>query len=621
MTTLLFDIETNGLIPELDRVHCLAIKDADTGQSTDFADQPGYAPLSEGLSVLREADRIVAHNAIGFDIPAIQKVYPGWKPKGIVQDTLVMARVVWPKDRLQDRDFSMNKQGKFPGNLIGRHSLEAFGYRLGEYKGDYKGGWETWSPEMHEYMIQDVEVLFKLWHRIAREDWSEECFDLEHLVATIITRQETRGFSFDEAAAISLHALLVQKKAEIEADLLRVFPPLEIRTPFTPQVNSKKLGYVKGVPTEKVRIEEFNPASRDHIAKRLQMLGWTPVDFTDGGKPKVDDTVLSQLAYPEAKPLSTYLMLEKRLGQLAEGKEAWLKHVGKDGRIHGRVNSNGAVTGRMTHASPNIAQVPSGSSLYGHECRALFKATSGMVLVGCDADALELRCLAHFMARYDDGEYVRVVLEGKKEDGTDIHSVNSKALGLDPKQRYSIAGATPTGRDIAKVWFYAFIYGAGDEKLGTILGKPPGESARQEGKRSRARFLMNLPALGSLTEAVKSRAKLKHFLIGLDKRLLFVRSDHAALNTLLQSAGALIMKKALVLLDHSLIREHLFVPGNHYEFVANVHDEFQIEALPEVAETVGKVAAESIRLAGEAFGFRCPLAGQFQIGKDWGETH
>lgn len=631
--TYLFDIETNGLLDQLDRVHCLAIKDADTGEAADFADQPGYRPIAEGLQLLADADIIAGHNVIGFDVPAIQKVYPWWTPRGRVRDTMVMARVVWPKDRLKDRDFVLHKAGKLPGNLIGRHSLEAFGYRLGEYKGDYgkashgtKGDdlWARWSPEMHDYMVQDVEVTFKLWHRIARENWSEECFDLEHEVATILCRQERHGFAFDVEAAGKLYGELVQAKTDIERELVQSFPPLEIRTPFVPKANNKKLGYVKGELTHKVRIEDFNPASRDHIAKRLQMLGWVPSEFTDGGKPKVDEQVLGQLPYPEAKLLGRYLMLEKRLGQLAEGNEAWLKKVKPDGRIHGRVDGNGAVTGRMTHSNPNMAQVPGAQSPYGKECRALFKAAllNGVsaVLVGCDADALELRCLAHFMARYDNGEYVKVVLEGRKEDGTDIHSVNARALGLDPKVRYTVGGGNPTGRDIAKVWFYAFIYGAGDEKLGVILGKAPGEAARRAGSRSRARFLKNLPALGSLTEAVKGKAKVKNHLIGLDRRLLFVRSDHAALNTLLQSAGALVMKKALVMLDAALQLSGL-VPGQDYEFVANVHDEWQIEARPEVAEFVGQTAAESIRRAGDAFGFRCPLAGQFSIGRTWADTH
>jgi DNA polymerase I-like protein with 3'-5' exonuclease and polymerase domains len=645
MTTLIFDLESNGLLDQLDRLHCLAIKDADTGEALDFADQPGYRPIAEGLRLLADADVIAGHNVIGFDVPAIQKVYPEWTPRGTVRDTIVMARVIWPKDRLRDGDFARNKIGKFPGNLIGRHSLEAFGYRLGEYKGDFKSpdGWATWSPEMHDYMVQDVEVTFKLWHRILREGWSETCLDLEHEVATILTRQERHGFAFDVDAAAQLYAALVQRKADMETELRASFPPVWVPAPvpkpdrwkveepgsWVPKSNNKRMGYTAGAPLTKVLLQDFNPASRDHIADRLRRLGWAPSEFTDGGKPKVDETVLGQLPYPQAKPLATYLMVEKRLGQLAEGNEAWLKHVGKDGRIHGRIDGNGAVTGRMTHSKPNMAQVPAGGSPYGKECRALFKAgllgatahtAVQAVLVGCDADALELRCLAHFMARYDDGAYVKVVLEGRKEDGTDIHSVNARALGLDPKVRYEVGGGNPTGRDIAKVWFYAFIYGAGDEKLGLILGKAPGDTARRAGTRSRARFLTNLPALGALTEAVKAKAKAKNHLIGLDGRLLFVRSDHAALNTLLQSAGALVMKQAQVILDKNLQSLGL-VPGSDYEFVATVHDEWELEAVPEHADTVGKTAAEAIRLAGEHFNFRCPLAGQYQIGKTWADVH
>lgn len=635
MSTLLFDIETNGLIPQLDRIHCIVIKDADTGDAIGYADQPGYRPVAEALDRLAEADTIVGHNIIGFDIPAIQKLRPDWKPRGRVRDTLVMARVVWPKDKLIERDYALKAGGApLPGNLIGAFSLEAFGYRLGEYKGDFKGPWEVWTPEMHEYMMQDGEVTDRLWKRLLRENWSEDSYDLEHEVAEIVSRQERYGFLFDQNGARILLSKLTGRKQEIEIALQESFPPLEIRTPFIPQATNSKFGYVKGVPTEKVTIKTFNPASRDHIAERLKMLGWVPDEMTEGGKPKVDETTLGKVPYPEAAPLAEYLMVEKRLGQLYTGKEAWMLKVNDEtGRIHGRVNSNGALTGRMTHSTPNMGQVPSGGSPYGHECRALFTVPEDRLLVGADADALELRCLAHFMARYDNGDYVRVVLEGKKEEGTDIHSVNSRALGLDPKQRYTIGTGTPTGRDIAKVWFYAFIYGAGDEKLGTILGKigpktlnhrsgkMEDRTAAAAGKRSRARFLSNLPALGSLTEAVKLTAKTRSVLKGLDGRLLYVRSDHAALNTLLQSAGAIIMKKGLVLLDRSLQREHGLVPGRDYEFVANVHDEWQIEVRAEFAELVGTLAVESIRLAGEAFDFRCPLAGQYQIGKTWADTH
>jgi len=326
----------------------------------------------------------------------------------------------------------------------------------------------------------------------------------------------------------------------------------------------------------------------------------------------VDEEVLKQLPYPEAQVLSEYLMVEKRLGQLATGKEAWLKHVRPDGRIHGEVTTNGAVTGRMTHSKPNIAQVPgltdkkTGKPMpYGKECRSLFIVPVGKKLVGCDADALELRCLAGYMARYDGGAYIKTVLEGKKELGTDMHTVNAKALG--------------TTRDIAKVWFYAFIYGAGDFKLGTILNAPRGKEM-EWGRRSRARFLKNLPALKTIIEKVQKAVAKKGFLKGLDGRQLRVRSSHSAFNTLLQSAGAILMKAALVLLDEDLQRAG-YVPGRHYEFVANVHDEFQIEADEEIADDVGKRAVTAIIKAGEFFGFGCPLNGNAECGSSWATTH
>jgi DNA polymerase-1 len=331
----------------------------------------------------------------------------------------------------------------------------------------------------------------------------------------------------------------------------------------------------------------------------------------------VNEEGLKTIVHPEAKSLIRFLMVEKRLGQLAEGKEALLKHV-RAGKIHGSVNTMGAVTGRMTHSSPNISQTPACYSPYGTEFRALFSAIHGWVLVGCDADALELRDLAHFMALYDGGAYTRTVLEGDKKKGTDMHSVNARALGLDPTKALR---EVLTGRDVAKTWFYAFIYGAGDEKLGMIItGVRNPKKNRTIGKAARASFMKNLPAMGKLINAVKATAKKNGFLKGLDGRRLHCRSEHAALNTLLQSAGAVAMKKALVILDANLQAAGL-KPGVDYEFVANAHDEWQIECRPEVAEQIGGLAVGAIRSAGEHFGFRCPLDGQFKVGRTWADTH
>ena len=274
------------------------------------------------------------------------------------------------------------------------------------------------------------------------------------------------------------------------------------------------------------------------------------------------------------------------------------------GRIHGGVITNGAVTGRMTHQRPNITQVPTTRAPYGNQCRALFTVPKGKLLVGCDASALELRCLAHYMSLYDGREYQRAVLGGSKEEGTDSHSVNARALELDPKQSYAVQGKSQSGRDLSKTWFYAFIYGAGDEKLGTTLGLAAGAKARKRGTASRACFLKNLPALGRLVKDVQRVAKERGYLIGLDGRILPIRSLHSALNTLLQSAGAVLMKKA-VICDQDLSFAG-YVPGCHHEFVANAHDEFQNESNEDIADAVGLIAKASIGKAGEAFSFRLP---------------
>lgn len=619
MTTLVFDIETNGLLDELDRLHCLCIRDVDTGDTIschNHWDGTGteVPEIESGLRYIMDADILIGHNILKFDIPAIQKVYPWFKPKAEIRDTLIMARLIYPE--IANMDYGLAQSGQLPKNLIGRYSLEAFGYRIGEYKGDYKGGWDSWSQEMQEYCEQDIEVTTKLYHKIMerkeKHGYSDYCIELEHRVAEIIFRQEQNGFGFDMDKATVLHQELLLRRLELEKELLAMFPPWEIKTPFVPKVNNKTRGYVKGVMTYKTQVIEFNPSSRQHIAKVLkEKHGWEPKEFTETGEAKVDDTILADLPYPEAKLLAEYFLVQKRLGQLVEGGEGLMKRVKKDGRIHGEVITCGAVTGRMTHRKPNLAQIPANRSPYGERFRELFIPRLGWKQIGCDADALELRCLAHYMAAFDGGEYIDVVLKGDKSKGTDMHSVNCRAIGFDPK----------THRDMAKTWFYAFIYGAGDHKLGLILGVPGDDNAiRKAGAKSRRKFLKSLAALGTLTEKVAAKVKDSGALKGIDGRRLACRSTHSALNTLLQAAGAIAMKAALVILDDELKAKGL-VPGADYEFLANVHDEWQIEARPEVAEVVGKTAAEAIKKAGEKLGFKCPLAGNYEVGSNWKDCH
>jgi len=603
---LVFDVETDGLLDTLSKLHCLVILDTDTGKLISCADVEPYTPIHEGLKMLQEAPTIVGHNVLTFDIPAIQKLWPKWAPKGEVLDTLILSRLIVPEIAVKDYAIERDAPGTIPHQLIGKHSLRAWGYRLGILKGRFSEttDWAEWSKDMQEYCEQDVRITAALYSRLMATNPSPVAVTLEHEFQKIIFKQERFGFAFDVQQAEALYRALSKRRAELTAELQKVFPPKEIRTEFIPKVNNKAKGYVKGRPCVKVSYQEFNPCSRLQIAERLrEAYGWTPTAFTQSGAPEISEEILSGLPWPEAKLLTEYLMLEKRIGQLAEGNAAWLKLV-KDGRIHGHVITNGAVTGRCTHNSPNIAQVPAAdpSVPYGKECRQLFGPGEGYLQVGCDASGLELRCLAHYMARYDGGAYAQILLEG------DIHTANQEAAGL-------------TTRAEAKRFIYAFLYGAGNQKLGSIL-KPHAPEAEQQraGKRAREKFLKALPALRNLINDVQSAARSRGWLKGLDGRRLYIRSAHAALNTLLQSAGAIVMKQATVQLWEDLAAAG-FTFGKEVAQLAHIHDEVQLAVRPGLEDFVGETAVEAIRKAGRFFGFRCPLDGEYKVGRNWAETH
>lgn len=654
---LVFDAETDGFLEEVSKIHCINVLDRadgkrlrfNVGRYADGTKAKRDGTIEDALELLRTTRPIAGQNIIKYDIPVFQKLHPDWAPNGPLFDTRVASSLIWTN--LKDVDFALLRKGLLPEEfqkkgLIGSNSLEAWGYRLdsdgkrGWRKGESgveNNDWSMFTQEMDDYCAQDVEVTNAFVDKVNSKNYSEEALSLEMRVAEIIARQERHGVGFDVQAAERLYVELTKKKVELEESLRGIFPPWEVETKrFIAKVNNKKYGLVKGQEVVRTKQVIFNPGSRDHIARCFQeTYGWLPSEFTPGGKPKIDEEILSTLPYPEAKPIGRYLDLGKVLGMLAEGQpsKTWMGTVTADGRIHGTVHSNGAVTGRMTHNSPNLAQVPKvkagddGPLLgeeggWGYECRSLFGPTRpGKVQVGCDAAGLELRMLGHYMAPWDDGEFARAVVQGSKADGTDNHSLTQKAAGLN-------------SRDNAKTFIYALLYGAGDFKLGTIVyddmtekqqatfNAKTGRRERQLaalGKARRARLMEGLPALGRLTAAVKDKAKKTQTLRGLDGRILLVRSDHAALNTLLQSGGAVVMKKALALLDDA-IHNNPDLAGR-VDFMLNVHDEFQMETDPEIAELVGQLAADSIRLAGEHFNLKCPLAGEYDIGRNWAETH
>lgn len=586
---LLFDIETDGF--DSTKIHCLVIKDTETGKGLSFT----HDLIKAGLRMLMTADCIAGHNVIKFDIPQIQKLFPWFiVDESKVVDTLVLSRLIYSD--LGDIDAKLMEQGKLPGKLFRSHSLKAWGYRLGNHKDEYEGGWETFTPEMLSYCVQDVETLHTLYDKLMSKNYSQQAIDLEHKVCWIIARQERYGFYFDQQEAGKLYAQLVAHKLNLEGQLKEAFPPLERKDgkPFVPKRDNAKLGYKAGVPIQKYKLTTFNPGSRDHIASWLKhKYEWKPSVFTNDGKPKLDESIIADLPFPEAKILAEYLMISKRLGQLAEGDQAWMKKVARDQRLHGSVITNGAVTGRATHNNPNMAQVPSCAAPFGKECRSLFAVPKGKRLVGADLSGLELRCLAHFMAKYDNGAYGKILLEG------DIHSANQEAAGL------------PT-RNAAKTFIYAFLFGAGSAKIGSVIGK-----GADAGAKLKKTFLAKIPALNKLSTAVQGAAG-RGYLTGLDGRSLHIRSTHAALNTLLQSAGALISKQAIVEFD-SMIKAKGWSDRVHQ--VAWVHDEIQVESDEEIADEVGQLAVLSFQKAGEYFNFRIPITGEYRVGGSWAETH
>jgi DNA polymerase I-like protein with 3'-5' exonuclease and polymerase domains len=624
MKTLFFDIETNAIedwsnLTDLDTVHCLSIYDPTTPKMITYHG----AGIRNGLNELAKADHIVGHNVLGFDIPALGKLYSFHPPLVKVLDTMVMAKCIVPDVR--NDDFLRHK---FDKTLIGSHSLKAWGLRLDKLTklsyGEEDGAFASYNEDMRKYCERDTIVTQLLYDYLMSSKPSSQMLAIEHWFAYLMRLQEKQGFAFDIDKAEKLEMKLASVRADLLDKLQKEFPSkteemktpsgwsleiewndgLEIisaatKTELKKQLKSRNLKQtlVKDAVklANKTKTVPFNPGSRQQIAERLSSLGYELPIEPDAKTPKVDEAVLRSIEHPFAEVLCDYLLVTKRLGQLAEGNQAWLK-LQKNGRIHGRVNTNGAVTGRCTHQNPNVAQVPACRAEYGEECRDLFKAGDGYKLVGCDAAGLELRMLAHYLAYYDGGEYAKTVIEG------DIHTLNQKAAGLET-------------RDQAKTFIYAFLYGAGDAKIGEIVG-----GSAKEGQMLKRKFLSNLPALKRLQADVQQKVQRSNKLTGLDGRILPVRSPHAALNMLLQSAGAVCMKVALLQL-FTRLNQMKWQHGREYSFVANVHDEFQAEVQPDKASVFCELAVDAIRRAGKELKLNVMLDGEAKIGETWAQTH
>ena len=548
MNLVFCDIETDGL--DATTIWCAVCRH--NGESEVICNEKDFKDY-----VQRKAGAtFVFHNGIGFDVPVVERLWDFTFHRALVTDTLILSRLADP-------------------SRSGGHSLRNWGNILGFAKGDHDD-WSRLTTEMIDYCIRDVELTEAVYERLMVEldGFSQDSIDLEHEVQWVIQEQERNGWLLDQRLCHILCAKFKERMNEIESNLQALFPPV------VEERYSEKTG-----KRLKDKVHVFNVGSRQQVAERLTAKGAVWKELTATGKPVVDEKTLKENYHvPESAQVLEYLLLQKRYAQV----NSWLEHVQEDGRVHGRVITNGAVTGRMTHQSPNMAQVPSVNSEYGEDCRNCWIVPEGRRLVGVDASGLALRMLAHYMG---DEEFTNVLLRD------DIHTRNQTAAGL----------AT---RPQAKTFIYAFLYGAGDAKIGSIVG-----GTAKDGSDLRTRFLRNTPSLEGLRERV-GQASRKGYLIGLDGRRLWIRSEHSALNTLLQAAGAIIMKKALVLLDDYATQHKI-----DYRFVGNVHDEIQSEVVTEQAEKFGWLAVECIKAAGLSFELRCPLDGEYKVGSTWTETH
>lgn len=706
---LVSDIEANNLLEKVTQFHCGVIYDYSTDEYVSYRPWDFSAYLDALEAEVARGGLIVFHNGHKYDAPVLTKLAKlqlnreFHLPRENVVDTLVLSRLLYAN--IKDSDMALLRSGKLPGKRFGSHALEAWGYRLGEMKGEYKDDfkklleeqgedyvdgaeWISFNEPMMDYNVQDVVVTKVLLEKLLSDAhyfpeglefythayssnhqfWTESCEAvwLEHRAAWLLAKQERNGFPFNTKAIEELYVELAGRRSELLQTLTDTFGTwyqpkggtelfLHPRTgkPLGkyPRVKYPKQGaiykkpknkaqregrepceldtrdYVEGAPYTPVEHVVFNPSSRDHIALKLKEAGWVPTEFTEKGAPKVDDEVLEHVRVEDPEKqrcidlIKEYLMIQKRIGQAAEGDKAWLRYVQEDGKIHGSVNPNGAVTGRATHSFPNLGQVPGVRSPYGEPCRAAFGAEHHLdgltgkpwVQAGIDASGLELRCLAHFMSKYDDGAYADVILNG------DIHTVNQTAAEL------------PT-RDNAKTFIYGFLYGAGDEKIGQIVG-----AGKERGKELKKKFLENTPAIAALREGIQQtlvessrwvageqKVKWKRrWIKGLDGRKVHVRSPHAALNTLLQSAGALICKLWIVETEELLLKAGLKHGWDgDFAYMAWVHDEIQVACrTQEIAQQVIDTAQQAMRNVGEHFKFRCRLDTEGKMGPNWAVCH
>lgn len=611
------DIETNGFLAEVHTIHCLVVYCLDTDEIRAYHNDPTIFPkhgtIAEGIEVLNQADVIAGHNWTDYDGPVLEKLRGReYAPTAEIHDTVVWSRLCFSDRR--ERDFRLKDQGRLEGRYVGQHSLASWGARFGYPKGDWSS-WEKFEQGMLTYCIRDVKVNVRLYRFLEGHLPTKVCggrtaAQVEGVFADILGQQERTGVQLDRKAGEKLLGKLLARRAELLEEIHRVFPARLDWYKINKRTGKRASRFCK-VRQGKFenKLVPFKPTSRMQLADRLQQkYGWVPTELSKKTmRPLMHEKILVELAevYPEVKLVSEYYIIEDRISLLEEGPSGYFQLCDENDVLHGRTLHIGAVTHRCTHSKPNTGNVTSIRKPYGLEIRELFVPFDGFIQAGFDADGLELVMKAHYLSRYDGGRFTKILLEGNKADGTDAHTLNAAAINE----------VTPCNRDQGKNFTYAFMYGAGDAKLGAMAGGPS-----KLGRRIRRALKKSIKGLEPLLDALEERYKQDRNITSLDGRRVGVRSVHALLNTLLQSAGAVVMKWVTVFLHEELLARGV-VPGVDYIQTGHIHDEVQGSLRPHLKAEFSEAVTAAFERTTEALGLRCPATGSADFGASWADTH
>lgn len=590
---LALDIESDNLLHKATKIWVVVTQDLDTSESKVFTSSEG---LQEHID---SYDEVWMHNGISFDAPILTKFSWATIPKEKMWDTLLISRMLDP-----DR--------------FGGHSLASWGEEFDFPKGDFTD-FSKFSPEMVTYCERDVAITSQLAHLFIPDiDKYRQAIDIDREFAYYLSLQEANGFTLD----IQFAEALVK---ELEAEAKKLTEKLQSELPKVKDVSASYREAVKEgriieesaesftyitkknrtVKTAEFKYKKVNPNSKAQIIDYfISEYGWEPEVMTEKGSPKLDEAVLKTLTYKEVPDLLRLTFISKELGMLVRGAGSYLKVVDREtSRVHGSIMVNGANGGRCTHSKPNLANI----SRKDMRMRQCWVGRKGWKLVDCDAAGLELRMLAHYLAHFDKGAYAHIILGG------DIHSYNQKAMRLDK-------------RDSAKTGIYAMIYGAGDEKLGETVAadsdNPTKDSKtlKRLGKGLRNSVMEEITGYKELMELIRETATDRGHIIGIDGRPLVPRNFYSALNLLLQSGGASVMKLALNNFMRMMEAEGL-EHGVDFGLCANIHDEFIVEAPEHHLGLIEVLSKKAIEMTSEQLEIAIPMAGEAQIGDNWREIH